>query len=257
MRSFSKWTQIGAADVGSTITISGEGRLGFFQSTQVGASNRAYVRRTIPAVPRSVVTVRVLARNISGDPRIIFDYPALGTSVRTVQIISRELIEYVVNWQVPASASTAAIVGIAVGVFSSQVGACEIYDAKIEVDGVDIDTVSDWVVESGSNANGTFERFGSGLLVCRKTISGMGPISEAWGGGFSSVRISMGNWATPFAEAPNVSVSSWSASGLSSWAYRQERSTPTWAAYVALARFTTSPATDYGVDAVGTGRWFV
>ena len=254
MRSFNKWTQIGAGDAGSTIEIQADGRLARLISTNA-SGGRAYLRRTIAAVPRSVVTLRVLARNVSGAASIIFDYPAAAQPVRRTEIVSGELIEYVVNWQVPAAATTGTV-SINVGVFSTQEGNCEIYDAKIEVDGVDIDTVGDWVVEEGSNPSGSFSRFASGLLICRKTLTGLGPINQVWGSGFDSEAIGVGAWAAPFVEPPARSADAWSPSGLSVIVVGASRPSATSGGAIRLARFTSSLSTDFGVDVTGTGRWF-
>ena len=186
MRNFAKWTQVGASDTGSTISIDASGRLATLISTEVGAGRRAYLRRTIPAVPRSVVTVRVLARNVSGAASIIFEYPAVAVPVRRTEVVSPELIEYVTSWQVPAAATTGTVV-INIGVFTTQIGNCEIYDAKIEVDGVDIDTVGDWVIQPGSNANGEFVRFADGTQICWHSITRTGiDIDTSLGGVFLS-----------------------------------------------------------------------
>ena len=254
MRSFNKWTQVGAGDAGTTIEIQADGRLARLISTNA-SGGRAYLRRTIAAVPRSVVTLRVLARNVSGAASIIFDYPAAAQPVRRTEIVSGELIEYVVNWQVPAAA-TAGTVVINIGVFTTQEGNCEIYDAKIEVDGVDIDTVGDWVVEEGSNANGSFSRFASGLLICRKTLTGLGPITQVWGSGFDSAAISVGNWAAPFVDPPARSADAWSTTGLSVIVVGTSPPTATSGGSIRLARFTSSGGTNFGVDVTGIGRWF-
>lgn len=255
MRNFSKWTQIGAADAGSTIAIEGNGRLARLISTATGGSERAYLRRTIPAIPRSIVTVRVLARNVSGAASIIFDYPAAANPVRRTEIAAPELIEYVTSWQVPAAATTGTVT-INIGVFTTQIGNCEIYDAKIEVDGVDIDTVGAWVVEEGSNANGTFSRFSSGLLICRKTLTGLGPINQTWGSGFDSAAIVVGNWAAPFVDPPARKVDAWHPAGSSVIVVGVTRPNAISGGQIRLARFTASGSTDFAVDVTATGRWF-
>ena len=256
MRNFSKWTQMGASESGSTITIDASGNLATLTSAIIGPTERAYLRRVIAAVPRSVVTVRVLARNISGSASIIIDYPAASSPVRTTNIASPDLIEYVTNWQVPAAATTESVL-VNIGVFTSQIGSCEIYDAKIEVDGIDIDTVVDWLVEEGSNASGSFSKFASGLMICRKTVSGVGPISQVWGSGFDSPYVILGNWAAPFAgDPPQRSVSSWNVTGSSSFVVGVTQPTLSRAGQVRLARLTSSGSTEFGVDVVGIGRWF-
>lgn len=63
------------------------------------------------------------------------------------------------------------------------------------------------IIESGSNSNGSYIKFSDGTMICRKYINfGEIEISNAWGSMYETSELSIGNYAQPFIEIPQISV---------------------------------------------------
>jgi hypothetical protein len=111
------------------------------------------------------------------------------------------------------------------------------------------------LIESGSNANGSWTKYGSGDMICRHQITGLGPIDIAIGSAFRSARIA---WTYPqaFVAPPIAGVT-----GL-----RPNIDPPVIQAGLSLVEtstlqfwltsFTTQSASVYGAHLVAHGRWF-
>ncbi|WLR94253.1 pyocin knob domain-containing protein [Shinella zoogloeoides] len=105
------------------------------------------------------------------------------------------------------------------------------------------------IVQRGSNANGEFVRFADGTQICWKTINNLGPINQASGTLFISGAYSVGVTAASFVGTPVHNFNA-AGNGFSALIYQGG------ATSFYLARPNSSPATDYGVAVVSTGRWF-
>lgn len=63
------------------------------------------------------------------------------------------------------------------------------------------------VVDSGSNSDGTWVKWMDGTMICRKYINfGEMNVSNTWGSMYETSEISIGNYAQPFIETPQISV---------------------------------------------------
>ena len=63
------------------------------------------------------------------------------------------------------------------------------------------------IIESGSNSNGSYIKFSDGTMICRKYINfGEMEVSNTWGSMYETSELSIGNYAQPFIETPQISV---------------------------------------------------
>ena len=61
------------------------------------------------------------------------------------------------------------------------------------------------VVESGSNANGSYIKFSDGTMICRKNINyGTKAINNEWGSFYESEELTLGDYAQPFISTPQI-----------------------------------------------------
>jgi hypothetical protein len=112
------------------------------------------------------------------------------------------------------------------------------------------------IVERGSNANGEFVRFADGTQICLKTLTGLGPITSAFGSIFiSTTSYSFGTLPASFTAAPRVSISSFSALQ-SSIVSSLEPATTTNGPSFFLVRGTSGSATDFAAELIAVGRWY-
>ena len=63
------------------------------------------------------------------------------------------------------------------------------------------------VVESGSNANGSYTKFYDGTMICTKKVSFNHTFTEPWGSMFTTSLIDLGDYPAPFSEVPTVNAS--------------------------------------------------
>ena len=113
------------------------------------------------------------------------------------------------------------------------------------------------IVERGANANGEYVRFADGTQICTKTLTGLGPVSLAWGNVFwNNTTHVVGAWAAPFAEAPSRAASREGGSGANVIISLSNAGTTTAGGAVLMVSGVSSAATDYVVRVVATGRWF-
>ena len=68
--------------------------------------------------------------------------------------------------------------------------------------------VKDYVIETGSNANGRYEKWFSGKLVCRGVFTATNGTTQAQGGIFRSESTQTQSYAMNFTEAPEVELKS-------------------------------------------------
>ena len=129
----------------------------------------------------------------------------------------------------------------------------------------DADTVATfdgtfWVLdrehEVGSNPNGTFERFATGLMIVEKTLSGIGPVSFALGGDFISAAATIGTLAATFVAAPTRQITPWSTHGGAAGVLAGQRAGGTSGGNFTLIRPTADLNTTYGADCTFRGSWY-
>ena len=114
------------------------------------------------------------------------------------------------------------------------------------------------IVESGSNANGTYIKYSDGTMICARTITGTVAITETWGSGCTSganSTIELGNWATPFISTPIISVTPIRTGGGNYWLGAITNPNATAGGYCTLLRFNAGTSVNYGLNVIGIGRW--
>ena len=63
------------------------------------------------------------------------------------------------------------------------------------------------IIESGSNSNGNYIKYGDGTMICTKKVSFNNTFTTAWGSMYTTDQISLGNWPVAFTEVPTVNAS--------------------------------------------------
>ena len=114
------------------------------------------------------------------------------------------------------------------------------------------------IVESGSNANGTWTKWADGTMIVNKTIRGTANITSAWGSLFISQEINLGNYPVAFIERPTVVVSPQTQTGTQYMLAGQGGSgygTETNAGNVALIRPNSRTSVAYVLDIIAKGKW--
>lgn len=106
----------------------------------------------------------------------------------------------------------------------------------------------------GENANGWYVRHADGRAFCEKTLTGLGPISNAHGSVFISADINLGGWPNSFLGMPVRHVSAFR-TGLGTLIYYSSAPGSTSAGLVALMRGQANAATDFALQVQGVGRW--
>lgn len=113
------------------------------------------------------------------------------------------------------------------------------------------------IVERSSNANGEYVRFADGTQICTKVLTGLGPVSLAWGNIFwNNNTHNAGNWPSTFVAKPAVLLNK--TGGSSSVATGSSTVAPstTAAGTIVMLAGTAQAATDLEITVVGIGRWF-
>ena len=80
-------------------------------------------------------------------------------------------------------------------------------DALSAKQGKELNEKISGIIESGSNSNGSYIKFSDGTMICRKYINfGEMEVSNTWGSMYETSELSIGNYAQPFIEIPQISV---------------------------------------------------
>lgn len=108
------------------------------------------------------------------------------------------------------------------------------------------------VVEEGSNANGTYIKYGNGIMICAKSVSQSLTFNDTWGSLYES-SLSLGNWAQEFNAAPIVNATNISASGILVESFNPAP-TKTSAGSIYLAR-PTSGTHQANINLIAIGKW--
>lgn len=69
------------------------------------------------------------------------------------------------------------------------------------------DTAIGEIIESGSNANGSYIKWSDGTMICFKRVNfGNMSIRNPWGAFYESEQLDIGNYAQPFKEEPRTFI---------------------------------------------------
>lgn len=71
-----------------------------------------------------------------------------------------------------------------------------------------VSAINEIVVESGTNANGSWLKYANGIMICIKKVKFTHVvINDAWGSVYGTVgKVNFGDYAQAFIEIPNVSI---------------------------------------------------
>lgn len=111
------------------------------------------------------------------------------------------------------------------------------------------------VVESGSNANGSWIKFSDGTMICTKKVTGQAKITSTWGNLYDTGDnpLDLGNWAIPFIDVPIVSISFYGANG--QWVEGfQTSTTKEKVGKISIASATSKTANAF-YNVIGIGKW--
>lgn len=110
------------------------------------------------------------------------------------------------------------------------------------------------IVDSGTNINGTYIKWGNGLMICTKRVTGSVNINEKWGNIYDtgSQKIDFGDWAMSFIDIPELSIQFKGANG--QWIEGISDVTASHTCDVVIASATSKTA-NFIYDLIGVGRW--
>lgn len=114
------------------------------------------------------------------------------------------------------------------------------------------------IVDSGSNANGSYIKYSDGTMMCYKEVTGTVDISTAWGSLYASSDVSLGTWPENFYAKPVVNAYGQAPSGtqymLCTNATSDSTST-TNAGKVTLIRPNSRTGVAYTIYVTAIGKW--
>lgn len=112
------------------------------------------------------------------------------------------------------------------------------------------------IVESGSNANGTYVKYSDGRMECYKTVTGTVNITEKYYGYFyqtpNNKYFNLGDYAMPFIERPICSIQF--RGGNCQWIGSIQNQSATHAGDLQILSVTSKTAGAY-YDVIAFGRW--
>ena len=114
------------------------------------------------------------------------------------------------------------------------------------------------IVESGSNANGSWTKWADGTMIINKTVLGTANITNAWGSLYISADINLGDFPVAFIEMPTIVVSPQTQTGTQYMLIGQGGSgygTETSAGNVALVRPNSRTDVAYRLEVIAKGKW--
>lgn len=113
-----------------------------------------------------------------------------------------------------------------------------------------------YIVESGSNDNGSWIKYSDGTMICTKTTSIITPITSPWGALYESGDVILGQFPQAFISNPRVSVTNNSSSGAGALIEAVFEVTTTSAGKCWLCRGTSRDSqTPYVLDIIAIGKW--
>ena len=114
------------------------------------------------------------------------------------------------------------------------------------------------IVESGSNANGSWTKWADGTMIINKTVLGTANITNAWGSLYVSAEINLGNFPVAFIEMPTIVVSPQTQTGTQYMLAGQGGSgygSETNAGFVSLVRPNSRTGVAYRLEVIAKGKW--
>ena len=116
------------------------------------------------------------------------------------------------------------------------------------------------IVESGSNANGSWTKWADGTMIINKTVLGTANITNAWGSLYISSEINLGDFPVAFIEMPTIVVSPQTQTGTQYMLVGNGGSgsgygTETNAGNVALVRPNSRTDVAYRLEVIAKGKW--
>lgn len=116
-----------------------------------------------------------------------------------------------------------------------------------------------FIIESGSNNNGSWVKYSDGRMEISKRVSGTADITTAWGAIYTSDNISLGDYPVSFVERPIVNISSLTATDSQYILTAINLSTNTDdninIGTICILRPNSRAGTPYIFDITATGRW--
>ena len=114
------------------------------------------------------------------------------------------------------------------------------------------------IVESGSNANGSWTKWADGTMIINKIILGTANITNAWGSLYISADINLGDFPVAFIERPTIIVSPQTQTGtqyMLAGHGGKGNGTETNAGHVALVRPNSRTGLAYQLEVIAKGKW--
>ncbi|MDT8853499.1 DUF2793 domain-containing protein [Paracoccaceae bacterium Fryx2] len=111
------------------------------------------------------------------------------------------------------------------------------------------------VIESGTNANGSYTKWADGTMIATRIISGLGPVNTASGSCFISAGVNLGTLPAAFHAPPVRCLSAHTVSTNPCWYQGVSAPSATLGGFVTLVRAASYAGTDATVTATFIGRW--
>lgn len=110
------------------------------------------------------------------------------------------------------------------------------------------------IVESGTNANGTYIKYDGGIMICFKTITITGVnINNSWGALYESGAIQLGDFAQTFSKRPTIIVEN--SDGQGCWLELYDNMSPTSAGRCFVASAVSSTNKNLTFEIIAFGEW--
>lgn len=129
---------------------------------------------------------------------------------------------------------------------------------KDRVDFKDITIQGAKIIESGSNANGSYIKYENGSMITSQTVEGSTNISKAWGSLYVSEDIKLPNFPVSFIENPTTVVSPQTQSGTQFMLVGSGGSgngNETFGGHYALVRPNSRTGVAYVLEVIAIGKW--
>ena len=131
-------------------------------------------------------------------------------------------------------------------------------NGTITTGGVSANIFDGIIIEEGSNSSGNYIKWGSGLMICYKTISGSANISTAWGALYTSGEIGLGFFPATFTSRPTITVAPQTQTGtqfMLTGTSQGDYGNESWAGSVCMIRPNSRNSVAYIFDVIAIGRW--
>lgn len=114
-----------------------------------------------------------------------------------------------------------------------------------------------YIVESGSNANGSYIKFSDGTMICIRTITETTECNQGWGSLFVKTIPGPWNFAQEFITIPHVQITLLTTTPVSCWLinYGQPSVTKTNFSNISIARAVASDSVSFQANIFAIGKW--